>query len=461
MSLINKMLQDLDARGNARTGEVPLEVKPVRTAASTGARRRIAAITAALLAVALGVSAFVLLPIKGKTFDARPPAQVAPPAAQVAPAVPAPEPEPAPVTVAEVAVAASAPAAPPAVQLAAQEDPAPAAAPEPEEAVAPRNRAAAPAAPKSAAPAPAPRVPRDTPMVASAAAPAAPAASTTTWAVASARARAEQERLAQRWAAEEARIAALPPGERAAAARRLRAEQDRAAQKTRADAAWVATLKRKEIAAGTFPGEAGADDSRPANPVQGRSETALQRADNGYRRALASLQDGRVAEAIAGLQAALRANPKHDAARQILVGLLIENRRSDEAVAELQQGLALDARQPALAMLLARLQIERGGSGIETLLRTLPYAAGNGEYHGFLAGALQRQGRHREAAEQYQAALRSAPDNAVWWMGLGISLQADKRNAEALDAFRKARDSGALSQELQGFVERRIAQLAR
>lgn len=449
MSLINRMLQDLDARGNARAGEVPLEVKPVPAGASARPRRRIAAITAALLALALGVSAFVLLPIKGKTFDPRPPA----PAAQVAQAAPA---APAPVTVVEVAPAAGAPA-PAETPAATQEDPAPAATPPGPREAPPPAKSVAPAAAKSAVPAAAPRAARETP----AAAPAAPTDSTTTWAVASARARAEQERLAQRWAAEETRIAALPPGERAAAARRLRAEQDRAAQKARADAAWVAALKRKELAAGTFPGEAGSGDSRPAGQAQGRSETALQRADNGYRRALASLQDGRVGEAIAGLQAALRINPKHDAARQTLVGLLIENRRNDEAAAELQQALALDARQPALAMLLARLQIERGGSGIETLLRTLPYAAGDGEYHGFLAGALQRQGRHREAAEQYQAALRSAPNNAVWWMGLGISLQAEKRHAEALEAFRKARDSGALSQELQGFVERRIAQLGR
>lgn len=369
MSLINKMLQDLDARGNARAGEVSLEVKPVPVGASTRPRRRIAAITAALLAAALGVGAMVLLPIKGKTFDPRPPA----PAAQAAPPA-----VPAPATVAELAPAVNAPAPAPAQaeRPAAQDDPAPAAAP-------------APAAP------------------------------------------------------------------------RLRAEQDRAAQKARADVARGAALKRKEIAAGSFPDEAGADDSRPANPVQGRSETALQRAENGYRRALAGLQDGRVAEAIAGLQAALRANPKHDAARQTLVGLLIENGRNDEAVAELQQALALDARQPALAMLLARLQIERGGSGIETLLRTLPYAAGDGEYHGFLAGALQRQGRHREAAEQYQAALRSVPNNAVWWMGLGISLQAEKRNADAADAFGRAKAAGTLSPELQGFVERRLQQVAR
>jgi MSHA biogenesis protein MshN len=45
-------------------------------------------------------------------------------------------------------------------------------------------------------------------------------------------------------------------------------------------------------------------------------------------------------------------------------------------------------------------------------------------------------------------------------MGLGISLQAEKRNAEALDAFQRAKGSGTLSQELLAFVERRLQQLA-
>jgi MSHA biogenesis protein MshN len=166
-------------------------------------------------------------------------------------------------------------------------------------------------------------------------------------------------------------------------------------------------------------------------------------------------------ETVAALEQALKLDPGHDAARQTLVGLLIEAKRLDEAIRHLQAGLAIDARQPALAMLLARLQIERGGSGIETLTRTLPYAGSHADYHAFLAGALEREQRHREAAEQYQAALRIVPANGVWWMGLGMALQADKRNAEALDAFQRARASGTLSTELQAFVERRLQQLAR
>lgn len=192
-----------------------------------------------------------------------------------------------------------------------------------------------------------------------------------------------------------------------------------------------------------------------------RQQTAQQGAETEYRRALGILQEGRTSDAIAALDHALLIDPRHEAARQTMIGLLIENRRPDDAIRQLRLGLGAEPRQPAMAMLLARLQIERGGSGIDTLQRTLPFAVGNAEYHAFLAGALQREQRHREAAELYQAALRVGPQNGVWLMGLGISLVAEKRTAEALDAFQKARSSSSLSPELQAFVDRKLQQLAR
>lgn len=223
--------------------------------------------------------------------------------------------------------------------------------------------------------------------------------------------------------------------------------------------------QRKEVRREERPKPApkSAQAVKPAAPktAPGRTETPAQRADNAYARALNALEDGRVTEAIATLQAGLRANPRHEASRQTLVSLLIEAKRPDDAMRQLQAALALDPRQPSMAMLLARLQLERGGPALETLNRTMPYAAGNGEYHAFLAGVLQREGRQREAAEHYQQALRTAPQNGVWWMGLGISLQGERRDAEAVEAFQRARASGTLSAELQAFVERRLKQLGR
>lgn len=203
--------------------------------------------------------------------------------------------------------------------------------------------------------------------------------------------------------------------------------------------------------------------ARTAVPMQeGKQVTTGQRAENDYRRGLDALQEGRVPEAVARLQQALAIEPRHQAARETLVRLLLENQRSDEAMRQLQLSLSLDPKQPAQAMMLSRMQLEKGGGAlaVETLTRTLPFASDNGDYRAFLAGVLQRQQRSKDAAEQYQLALQHGPQNGVWWMGLGIALQADGRPVEAKDAFLRARASANLSADLQAFVERKLVQLA-
>ncbi|MBW3501741.1 tetratricopeptide repeat protein [Janthinobacterium sp. NKUCC08_JDC] len=196
--------------------------------------------------------------------------------------------------------------------------------------------------------------------------------------------------------------------------------------------------------------------------IDGKQVTAQQRVENEYRRALAQLQDGRVSDAMLALQQTLQLDPRHQGARETLVRLLLEAQRPDEAARQLQLSLALDPKQPAQAMMLARLQLDKangGAAALETLTRSLPHAADNGEYRAFLAGVLQREQRYREASEQYQQALQTAPDNSVWWMGLGIALQADNHPAQARQAFERAKGLQTLSPQLQAFVERKLVQL--
>lgn len=194
--------------------------------------------------------------------------------------------------------------------------------------------------------------------------------------------------------------------------------------------------------------------------IEGKQVTPQQRVENEYRRALGYLQDGRVAEAMTGLQQTLQLDPRHQGARETLIRLLLEAQRPDDAVRQLQLNLGLDPKQPAQAMMLARLQLDKNaGAALDTLMRSLPYAADNGEYRAFLAAVLQRQQRYHDAAEQYELALQTAPDNSVWWMGLGIALQADNRPAQARQAYERAKGLQTLSPQLQAFVERKLVQL--
>ncbi|MYN03815.1 tetratricopeptide repeat protein [Pseudoduganella sp. DS3] len=178
-----------------------------------------------------------------------------------------------------------------------------------------------------------------------------------------------------------------------------------------------------------------------------------------YERAQSKLLSARIQEAISDLEAALEIDQRHLAARETLVAVLVENQRHSDAMRHLRRALVLTPQQTGMAMLLARLQLEHGGGSIDTLQRSLPYAETNADYRAMFANVLERDGRHREAADHYQAAVRLQPGNAVWWMGMGISLQADQRNAEAKVAFQRARDIGRLTPELQSFVERRLQQL--
>jgi len=196
------------------------------------------------------------------------------------------------------------------------------------------------------------------------------------------------------------------------------------------------------------------------NIIEGKQVTPQQRVENEYRRALGYLQDGRVAEAMTGLQHTLQLDPRHQGARETLIRLLLEAQRPDDAMRQLQLSLGLDPKQPAQAMMLARLQLDKNASAaLDTLMRSLPYAADNGEYRAFLAGVLQRQQRYHDAAEQYELALQGAPDNSVWWMGLGIALQADNHPAQARQAYERAKGLQTLSPQLQAFVERKLVQL--
>jgi MSHA biogenesis protein MshN len=242
-------------------------------------------------------------------------------------------------------------------------------------------------------------------------------------------------------------------------------------------AAKPGSASRRAAAAAPAPGTVNHENGAPGTMIHGAAAPAQQSpgsidkhihpstpaasAENEFRKATELLNRGRVAEAIDGYKLALQRDAGHAAARQALVALLLENRRIEEAQQYLQEGLNLYPDRYTYAILLARIQVDRGDlQGAHDLLRKYAGSAANdAEYHAFDAALLQRLGRHKEAVAGYQAALKLVPGAALWWMGLGISLQADNREAEALNAFQRAKSAGGLSPALVAFVDQRLKQL--
>ncbi|MDD5329920.1 MAG: tetratricopeptide repeat protein [Sulfuricella sp.] len=200
--------------------------------------------------------------------------------------------------------------------------------------------------------------------------------------------------------------------------------------------------------------------SAKKNEAAVKQITPRQRAEYLYQQAVSLVQQGRMAEAQGSLDEALKAAPAHAAARQVLAGILVDNKQYAQAEQLLRDGLDVGTVQPEFVMALARIQIERGDgrAALETLQKNQAGAKDNAAYQAFLAALLQRQGLHKQAIEHYQISLRLAP-SASALVGIGISLQAENRLAEAQEAFNRAKSSGALNAELQGFVEQRLGQI--
>ena len=207
---------------------------------------------------------------------------------------------------------------------------------------------------------------------------------------------------------------------------------------------------------------AAAESAPGAIDKQMREVTPSERAEIAFRRGVTQLQEGRANSAELDFRDALTQDPSHGGARQALLGLLLDSGRNNDAEQLLHKALEINPRQPRHAMVLARLEVERGevAGAINTMVGALPYVQSDPDFHAFLAALLQREGRHREAVDYYRTALRGVPGNGVWMMGLGISLRAANQSAEARDAFQRAIDSKQLTPELQEFVERQLRELS-
>ena len=215
------------------------------------------------------------------------------------------------------------------------------------------------------------------------------------------------------------------------------------------------------VAAGKVP-VAASTPTTPSVPTaidrQDRPLAPVERAENAFLAGIAALRNGHAIEAEARFRVALDALPAHVGARQALLGLMLDSRRSVEAEALMRAGMVANPDQVSFAMVAARLQAQRGDAvaAILTLESVQGPGSGHADFVALHAAMLQRIGRHGEAAERYGVAIGLGNALPVWYIGRAISLQQIGKDSEARACFRQAIDTGNLPPELRAFAERQL-----
>ena len=162
--------------------------------------------------------------------------------------------------------------------------------------------------------------------------------------------------------------------------------------------------------------------------------------------------------ALERLQQALAIQPTLTVARVQALNLMVEQGLHAEAEALAREGLALSPGEPQLSYLLARSMAGHGD--IAAALAVLERSPGLGaDAFGLRAGLLSQQGDFRRAAADYEQAVRLQPGNSLWWLGLGVALEAQGQPLQARRVYARAQSLGMDSHDLNVFLDQKLASL--
>lgn len=186
--------------------------------------------------------------------------------------------------------------------------------------------------------------------------------------------------------------------------------------------------------------------------------SSAQTAENRYREAVTLMQRGRGLEAAQVLKQALALHPEHVRGRELLVGISLQQGHWRDAIQTLEQGIAKVPTHYAFVQTLARVHVEQHNepAALTLLESAAPAANGDADYAAFLATLYQRAGRHADAVKAYTHAVSLRPDEGRFWMGLGISFEGQQHWSGAQEAYTRARQTGTLNAQLSKYVSERL-----
>lgn len=171
---------------------------------------------------------------------------------------------------------------------------------------------------------------------------------------------------------------------------------------------------------------------------------------------------GQDALAAERLEQAVALEPNAFAPREQLANLHLRHGRRSAALELWREGIRLAPTEVHWRKRLARALLEDGdGAGAidQLTAASQPTVAADGEFHGLLAAAYQRQGEPSRAAAVYRRLAEQEPRGGIWWLGLAIALEGLRDGEGARGAYQQAMGAEGLGEEARAFAAGRLRQL--
>lgn len=167
-----------------------------------------------------------------------------------------------------------------------------------------------------------------------------------------------------------------------------------------------------------------------------------QQAEDYYSQGLMLQRQGKLDEAIAAYQAALRLNPRLAPVYLNLGAALAKQGKLEDAIAAYQTAIEINPKLAAAHYNLGNALAQKGqlDAAIAAYQAALQINPNYAKVYYNLGNVLAQQGKREEAIAQWREAVRINPDFAEAHVNLGINLSRQGERKEAVEAFKKARD---------------------
>jgi len=203
-------------------------------------------------------------------------------------------------------------------------------------------------------------------------------------------------------------------------------------------------------------------ESRPVEPKPVRQAPEIvivKSSKTGIALVKELLETGRLTEAEKHLGEILQQTPNSLAAHELLTGLLLRNNRLPEAKNQLASARKFYPNNENLILLESRVLLEEGQvDDVIGLLKGLQSKGKAGiKSMAMLASLYQQKSEFTESLKLYNQLAKASPENAEYWMGLAVSLDALNDPLKAEKAYIKALQTGGLSLSLSNYARQRIS----